>query len=133
MEPSERIRNEKKHSQITPMPNTELTRLMELSAIHSDDRPEVERIFACLTEERRMAVLSDWPRMAERIKRNPEAVEEQKRLLLANAVTNALPKTFPHTTTASSPGTRSADSKNSVTKIRRTQNKKRIPKFIHAP
>lgn len=69
------------------MPNTELTRLMELSAIHSDDRPEVERIFACLTEERRMAVLSDWPRMAERIKRNREAVEEQKRLLLANAVT----------------------------------------------
>ena len=51
------------------MPNTELTRLMELSAIHPDDRPEVERIFACLTEERRMAVLTDWPRMAERIKR----------------------------------------------------------------
>lgn len=68
------------------MPNTELTRLMELSAIHPDDRPEVERIFACLTEERRMAVLTDWPRMAERIKRNREAVEEQKRLLLTNAV-----------------------------------------------
>lgn len=68
------------------MPNTELTRLMELSAIHQDDRPEVERIFACLTEERRMAIISDWPRMAERVKRNREAVEEQKRLLLANAV-----------------------------------------------
>lgn len=73
-------------SRIPPMPNTELTRLMEISALHPDDRPEVERIFACLTEERRIAILSEWPRMAERIKRNREAVEEQKRLLLTNAV-----------------------------------------------
>jgi hypothetical protein len=69
-----------------PMPNTELIRLMDASAIHEDDRPEVERIFACLTEERRMAILADWPKIAGRIKRNRESVEEQKRLLLANAV-----------------------------------------------
>lgn len=68
------------------MQNTELVRLMDLSAIHPDDRPEIERIFACLTEDRRLAVLSDWPRMAERIKRNRAAIEEQKRLLLAHAV-----------------------------------------------
>lgn len=68
------------------MPNTELTRFMELSAIHPDDRPEIERIFACLTEDRRIAVLADWPRMALRIKRNREAVEEQKRLLLTDAI-----------------------------------------------
>lgn len=68
------------------MPNTELTRLMEISAIHPDDRPEIERIFACLTEDRRVSVLSDWPKMAERIKRNREAIEEQKRLLLTDAI-----------------------------------------------
>lgn len=68
------------------MPNTELTRLMELSAIHPDDRPEIERIFACLTEDRRVAVLADWPKMAARIKRNREAIEEQKRLLLTDAI-----------------------------------------------
>lgn len=70
----------------TSMANTELIRLMDLSNIHPEDRPEVERIFACLTEERRVAILSDWPRMAERIKRNREAIEEQKRLLLTDAI-----------------------------------------------
>ncbi len=68
------------------MPNTELSRLMDASMIHPEDRPEIERIFACLTEERRIAVLADWPRMAASIKRNREMVEEQKRLLLSNAV-----------------------------------------------
>lgn len=74
------------YQEFLPMPNTELIRLMEISAIHEDDRPEVERIFACLTEERRITILADWPKIAERIKRNREAVEEQKCLLLANAV-----------------------------------------------
>lgn len=68
------------------MQNTELVRLMDLSSIHPDDRPEIERIFACLTEARRMAVLADWPRMADRIKRNRAAVEEQKRFLIHAAV-----------------------------------------------
>ncbi len=68
------------------MPNTELVRLMDASMIHPEDRPEVERIFDCLTEERRIKILSDWPRMSAAIKRNREMVEEQKRLLLTNAI-----------------------------------------------
>ena len=68
------------------MPNTELVRLMDASMIHPEDRPEIERIFACLTEERRVNVISDWPRMAASIKRNREMVEEQKRLLLVDAI-----------------------------------------------
>ena len=68
------------------MSNTELIRLMEISAIHPDDRPEVGRIFDCLTDERRVAVISDWPRMAQRIKNNRAAIEEQKRLLLTDAI-----------------------------------------------
>jgi hypothetical protein len=68
------------------MPNTELSRLMDASMIHPEDRPEIARIFECLTEERRVSILSDWPRMAEAIKRNRDMIEEQKRLLLTNAI-----------------------------------------------
>ena len=68
------------------MSNTEILRLATSSELYEEDRIEILRIFEIMTDERKLQIIEDWPRISAQIKAHREQIEEEKRLLLEQAI-----------------------------------------------
>ncbi len=67
----------------------EIAHLAATSGLHPDDTREVIRIFECLTDTRKLAVLETWGIICTRIKLHRETVEAERLIMIADPL-NAL-------------------------------------------
>lgn len=68
------------------MSNTEILRLVASSELFEEDRIEILRIFEIMTDDRKLQIIEDFPRISAQIKAHREQIEEEKKLLLEQAI-----------------------------------------------
>ena len=66
-----------------------IAHLAATSGLHPDDTREVIRIFECLTDTRKLAILDTWGIICTRIKLHREIVEAERLIMIADPL-NAL-------------------------------------------
>ena len=62
----------------------EIAHLAATSGLHPDDTREVIRIFECLTDSRKLAILDTWGTICTRIKLHRETVEAERLIMIAD-------------------------------------------------
>jgi len=72
----------------TPVVNTQLFKLVQEAHLYEEDAQEIIRIFPFLTEKRQLEILDDWPRISNQIRLHREQIEQEKEILLVQAIKN---------------------------------------------
>lgn len=72
----------------TQIINTQLLKLIKESHLSEDDAQEVIRIFPFMTQKRQVEILDDWPRISAQIRLHREQIEQEKEILLVQAIKN---------------------------------------------
>ncbi|MDD2891706.1 MAG: hypothetical protein PHQ95_01965 [Candidatus Gracilibacteria bacterium] len=68
--------------------NTEILRRISISELHPDDAREILRIFPVMTEEKQLQILETWDSIVANIKLHREELEQEKEILLIQALEN---------------------------------------------
>ncbi|MFA6090663.1 MAG: hypothetical protein WC774_02705 [Candidatus Gracilibacteria bacterium] len=68
--------------------NTEILRRISLAGLHRDDAREIVRIFDVLTDDKKIDILERWDSIIADIKRHRDEMEEEKEILLIQALEN---------------------------------------------
>lgn len=70
------------------MINSQLLKLIKESNILQDDAIEVVRIFEIMTDNKKLEILEDWPKIAVQIIKHREEIELEKEILLIQTIEN---------------------------------------------
>lgn len=68
--------------------NTELLRRISVTGLHLDDAREILRIFPVLTEEKQLQIFETWDSVVASICRHRAELEQEKEILLIQALEN---------------------------------------------
>ncbi len=68
--------------------NTELLRRISITGLHPDDAREIIRIFPVLTEEKQLQIFETWNSVVASIKLHRQELEQEKEILLVQALEN---------------------------------------------
>lgn len=68
--------------------NTEIIRRISISELHPDDAREILRIFPVMTEKKQLQIIETWDSIIANIKLHREELEQEKEILLIQALEN---------------------------------------------
>lgn len=70
------------------MTNSELQRLIKEYSIWEEDAIEITRIFDIMTENKKIDIIDNWPKIATQIIKHREEIEKEKEILLIRTIEN---------------------------------------------
>lgn len=68
------------------MTNTLLQRLIKEYNIWEEDAIEIVRIFEIMTDDKKIEILENWPKIADQIIKHREQIEQEKEILLIKTI-----------------------------------------------